>query len=163
MSCIHYTLRLLHLGGFAMSFREKSAWISFVVILVAFGFYFAAVTRHLLRPGAPHHDAAEHLGFFALFALLVIAVVVLEVALHILVAIRSPSDAHAPVDERDRLINLKAARIAFYVLMIGAFLSIGTMHLGATAVFMGNCVFFAIWIAELSRLGSQVVLYRRSA
>ena len=146
-----------------MSFREKSAWISFVVILVAFGFYFAALARHLLRAGSPHHDAAGHIGFFALFALLVIAVVVLEVVLHILVAIRSPSDAREPVDERDRLINLKAARVAFYVLMTGAFLSIGTMHLGATAVFMGNCVFFAIWIAELTRLGSQIVLYRRSA
>jgi hypothetical protein len=140
-----------------MSFREKSAWISFVVILVAFGLYFLTVGAHLLHRDYPHH------GFFALFVLLVIAVVVLEVVLHILVAIRSPSDARAPVDERDRLINLKAARIAFYVLTAGALLSIGTMHLGASAVFMGNCVFFAIWIAELSRLGSQVVLYRRSA
>lgn len=140
-----------------MSFREKSAWISFVVILITFGIYFAALTAHLLHPNYSHRN------FFALFVLLVIAVVITEVVLHILVAIRSPSDAKAPADERDRLINLKAARIAFYVLMTLSFLSIGTMHLGATAWFMGNCVFFAIWIAELSRLGSQVVLYRRIA
>jgi hypothetical protein len=140
------------------TFREQSAWISFVVILVAFGIYFGLLTAHLLRP-----ESSPHPHFFGLFMLLVAAVVVLEVVLHILVAIRSPSDAGAPVDERDRLINLKAARVAFYVLMTGAFLSIGTMHLGATAWFMGNCVFFAIWIAELTRLGSQVVLYRRMA
>jgi hypothetical protein len=140
-----------------MSFREKSAWISFFVILVAFGFYFAAYVNHLLHPGSPHPH------FFGLFLLLVVAVVVLEVVLHILVAIRSPSDANAPRDERDRLINLKAARIAFYVLMTLAFLSVGAMHHGATALFMGNCIFFAIWVAELTRFGSQIVLYRRTA
>ena len=140
-----------------MSFREKSAWISFIVILIVFGTYFADYAAHLLRPGYPHHH------YFALFMLGVVAVVILEVVLHILVAIRSPSDANAPRDERDRLINLKAARIAFYVLMTLAFLSIGTMHLGATALFMGNCMFFAIWVAELSRFGSQIVLYRRHA
>jgi hypothetical protein len=142
----------------ATTFREKSAWISFVVILVAFGIYFGLLTLHLLHP-----ESSPHPHFFGLFMLLVVAVVVLEVVLHILVAVRSPADAGAPVDERDRLINLKAARVAFYVLMTGTFLSIGTMHLGATAWFMGNCVFFAIWIAELTRLGSQVVLYRRMA
>ena len=140
-----------------MSFREKSAWISFFLILVVFGIYFADYTAHLLRPGYPHHN------YFAMFVLGVVAVVILEVVLHILVAIRSPADANAPADERDRLINLKAARIAFYVLMSLAFLTIGTMHLGATAFFMGNCIFFAIWLAELTRFGSQIVLYRRLA
>src|SRR5215469_8781609 len=141
-----------------MSFREKSAWISFVVILVAFGFYFAAYLSHLRHPGNPYPN------FFGLFLFLVVAVVVVEVVLHILVAIRSPSDANAPRDERDQLINLKAARIAFYVLMTLAFLSIGAMHHhGVTALFMGNLIFFAIWIAELTRVGSQIVLYRRHA
>lgn len=140
-----------------MSFREKSAWISFVVILVAFGLYFADYAAHLLRAGYPHHN------YPGLFLLLLIAVVVLEVVLRILVSIRSPLDAKAPRDERDRLIALKAARIAFYVLMVGAFLSIATMHLRATQVLMANSVFFSIWIAELTRLGSQVVLYRRTA
>lgn len=140
-----------------MSFREKSAWISFVVVLVVFGLYFADYAAHLLRPTYPHHH------YFGMFVLGVALVVVLEVVLHILVAFHSPSDADAPLDERDRLINLKAARTAFYVLLILAFLSIATMHLGSTAVFMGNCVFFAIWVAELTRLGSQVVLYRRTA
>ncbi|MGH8219343.1 MAG: hypothetical protein ACREUT_12405 [Steroidobacteraceae bacterium] len=140
-----------------MSFREKSAWISFVVILVVFGFYFADYAAHLLRRGYPHHH------YFGMFVLGVVLVVILEVVLHILVAVRSPSDANAPRDERDRLIGLKAARIAFYVLLTLAFLSIATMHLGATAFFMGNCIFFAIWVAELSRLGSQIALYRRHA
>ena len=140
-----------------MSFREKSAWISFVVILIVFGFYFADYAAHLLRPAYPHHH------YFGMFLLGVVLVVILEVVLHIVVAIRSPSDANAPRDERDRLVNLKAARIAFYVLLTLAFLTIGTMHMGASAVFMGNCIFFAIWVAELSRFGSQIVLYRRHA
>ena len=140
-----------------MSFREKCAWISLIVILGVFGLYFWDLATHVLGSGYPHRN------YGGLFVLLVVAVVVLEVVLRILVAIRSPSDAKAPRDERDRLINLKAARIAFYVLMVGAFASIGTIHAGATTGLMANSMLFAIWIAELSRLGSQVVLYRRSA
>ncbi len=140
-----------------MSFREKSAWISFVVILAAFGFYFGDLAAHMLRVGYPHRN------FAALFLLLLIAVVMLEVVLHFLIRIRSPADAGAPRDERDRLIDLKAARIAFFVLMVGAFLSIATMHAGAGVRLMANSVFFAIWIAELTRQGSKVVLYRRDA
>ena len=140
-----------------MSFREKSAWISFIVILGVFGFYFWDLAAHLLGSGYPHRN------YGAVFLLLVVAVVVLEVVLRVLVSIRSPLDARAPRDERDRLINLRAARIAFYVLMVGAFASIASIHAGATAGLMANCMLFAIWIAELSRLGSQVVLYRRSA
>lgn len=69
----------------------------------------------------PHHD------YPALFLFLLAAVVVLEVVLRAVVAIRWPSDAGAPRDERDRLIALKAAPIAFYVLVTGAFLSIASI------------------------------------
>jgi hypothetical protein len=140
-----------------MSFREKSAWISLVVILVVFGIYFGDLARHLLSP------VHAHRSYVVFFFLLVPLVVLLEVVLHILAAIRAPSDAKAPQDERDRFINLKATRIAFYVLVSGAFVSIGTVHVGAGPGLLANAVLCAIWLAELTRLGSQVYLYRRDS
>lgn len=138
-----------------MSFREKSAWISFISLLLAFGAYFGVVGHDLVAPGEHHPH------YFILFAALVVAVVILEAVLHIIVAARSPSDAKSPRDEREKLIALKATRPAFYVLLVGSFLAIATMHLGAHVWQLAHAVLFAIWLAELTRFGTQIYLYRR--
>lgn len=137
-----------------MSFREKSAWVTFV-LLMGFAIYFIEVANHWVNPAAPHEN------YFQLFVLLVIAIVILQAASHIVIAKQSPRDAKAPLDERERLIALRATRPAFFVLLVGAFLSIGTMHLGATPWTLAHCVLFAIWIAELTRFGTQIYYYRR--
>jgi H+/Cl- antiporter ClcA len=139
-----------------MSFREKSAWINFVLLL-AFGIYFGNVAAHLLDP------ARSHANYLQLFVLLVVAIVVLEIITHAVIAFRSPREARTPIDERERLIELRSTRPAFYVLLVGAFLSVGTIHMGASTWVLAHCVLFAIWIAELTRYGSQLYHYRRGA
>jgi hypothetical protein len=104
-----------------MSFREKSAWIS-LILLCAFGAIYLWNFVRILEDRPAFNDIYL---FFALVAALVIA----EVVLHLAIAIRSPKEARTPKDERERLIDLKATRAAFYVLMLGAFASIGTVHL----------------------------------
>jgi len=137
-----------------MSFREKSAWVTFVLLL-GFGIYFVEVASPWWNPTAPH------VNHFQLFILLLIAIVILEIASHIVITMQSPRDAKAPLDERERLIALRATRPAFFVLLVGAFLSIGTMHLGVSTWVLAHCVLLAIWIAELTRFGTQVYYYRR--
>jgi hypothetical protein len=139
-----------------MSFREKSAWIRFV-LLAGFGVYFAGIFNHWLNPTEPHTN------YFLLFVGLVIAIVVLEIATQAFMAIRSPQEAKAPIDERERMIALHATQPAFYVLLVGAFLSIGTMHLGANTWILAHCVLLSIWIAELTRFGTQIYYFRRGA
>ena len=136
------------------SFREKSAWISFLSILVVFGVYFWRVVQVIAGQGDPHETGQ-------LFFTLVVVLVVVEVVLHWLVAAQSPKEARSPKDERERLIELKATRVAFYVLLIGALLSIATIHHGAGRWELAHFVLFAIVVAELVRSGSQIVLYRR--
>jgi hypothetical protein len=139
-----------------MSFREKSAWITFVLLL-AFGIYFGDVAVHILDPTRPHAN------YLLLFVLLVVAIVVLEIITHAVIAFRSPREAQIPIDERERLIELRATRPAFYVLLVGAFLSVGTIHMGVSTWVLAHCVLFAIWMAELTRYGSQLYHYRRGA
>src|SRR5437867_13314691 len=101
-----------------------------------------------------------------LFSLsLLAALIVAEVVLHLLIAIRSPKDARTPKDERERLIDLRASRVAFYVLLIGAFTSLGFgLHFpGASRFTMGALLMGAIIAALLARFGTQIALYRRDA
>ncbi len=137
-----------------MSFREKSAWITFVLLL-AFAIYFGEVAQQLLVAGPPRVSG------FPLFLGLAGAVVALEILMHIVIAIRSPREARAPRDERERSIAQRATVPAFYVLLIGAFGAIGTMHLGANTWVLAHCVLFAIWVAQLTRYASLLYFYRR--
>src|SRR5215471_10105706 len=110
LSQIFFTLR-------RMSFREKSAWISFGCLLAVGGFWF----RNIVRVELYHvRQANPMLAFLSLLGALILA----EIALHLVIALRDPKEARTPKDEREKLIDLKAARVGFYVLMTGAWLSI---------------------------------------
>jgi hypothetical protein len=144
----------------SMSFREKSAWISLVSLAAVGGAYFWNFVRILIRQPA--------LSDVELFFALVAALIVVEVVLHLAIAIRAPRDARTPRDERERLIDLKATRFAFLVLLLGAFASIGTGHLhlahsGDRLFVMMHSVLFSIVVAEVVKFGSQIALYRRDA
>lgn len=135
-----------------LSFQEKSLWLMFVSLLGVFGFYFVkAVPLHAANV-LPHQ--------IVLFVLATVALVVLQVAGQIAVAI---FDRNAATDERDRLIGLKGTRNAAWVLATGVFFAL------CAAVFTeGNFIFthvlLAFWVlAQLVEIASQLILHRRGA
>ena len=135
-----------------MSFREKSAWISLILILLVFGPYFWLVGRSFA--GVGHVHAGTQFALITLFF-------VLEIVLHIAIGVQSPRDARAPKDEREILIELRATRVAFYVLFAGALFSIFTMHFRPTVWMLSQFVLLSIVIAELVKFASQIALFRR--
>jgi hypothetical protein len=141
-----------------MSFREKSAWISFVCLLL-FGALYAwhAVSGESFRM----RGIGPMVFVFGTMA----ALVALEIALHVAIALQSPKEARTPKDERERLIDLRASRVAFYALLIGTFSSIGAgMHLpGSSRFLMANWMMGSIIVTGLVRFGTQIALYRRDA
>jgi hypothetical protein len=138
-----------------MSFREKSAWITLITLVVLTLFYLT----HL--PPAWILDPPD--GFLLhVLAIGVAAFVVIEIVAHVIVAIRAPRDAQAPRDERERLIALKATSIAAYVYAI---LSLGSVfiviHLGANENGVFYCVFLSFILAEIVNYAARLVYYRR--
>ena len=139
-----------------MSFREKSAWISFVVI-ITFGLLWLLNVIGVEFYGLHQHP-------MKVFFVMLVALVAAEVGLHIAIALQSPREARTPKDERERLIDLKASRVGFYVLMVGAWASIATMHLPNSNRFtMAQAMMGSIIIATLTRFAVQIALYRRDA
>jgi hypothetical protein len=136
----------------AMSFREKSAWISVILIVAVFGPYFTLVARTFA--GTAHVHGGTQFALITLFVLL-------EIVLHLAVAARSPRDARAPRDEREDLIDLRATRAAFYVLLGGSLVAIFTLHFPVSVWMMSQFVLFAVVASELVRFGNQIRLFRR--
>jgi hypothetical protein len=77
------------------------------------------------------------------------------------VAMQSPKEARAPRDEREWLIELKATRVAFQVLVVGALAGVGLMHITSSAWVLGQHVLLAIVVAELIKFGVQILHFRR--
>lgn len=139
-----------------MSFREKSAWISFLTILAVFIPFFWNSFRQYR--GAVAGSEAVTTAF-----LLLATFVVLGIVLHVVVALRAPADARSPRDEREHLIDMRATRVAFNVLVVGALAAVATVHLTPRAWVMQQVVLFAIVAAQLVRFGGQILLFRRDA
>ena len=138
-----------------MSFREKSTWISFVLLLaISIPFFYQFVR---IESGSTSSE-----GSFHLFLALVIVFIVGEIVLHAIIAMQSPRDARAPKDERERLIDLKATRVAFFVLMTGALLVIVMVHFPVDRLEILQALLLSVVVAELTMLGARIVYYRRA-
>jgi archaellum biogenesis protein FlaJ (TadC family) len=133
-----------------MSFREKSAWISLISILVVTALFFMQETWTLTDPRALHA-----------LLLCFVALVLIEIVGHVVVAIQAPRDARTSKDERERLIDLKATRIAFYAFAVGAFGAISLLHVGASAVNISYHVLLAFAGAEIVSYAARIYFYRR--
>ena len=139
-----------------MSFREKSAWISVICLLAVFIPFFWNSYRQFT--GQVDGSAAVSVALW-----LLVTFVVLEIVLHAAIALQAPKDAASPRDERERLIEMRATRVAFQVLVLGALAAVGTLHLTRSAWVIQQVVLLAIVVAELVKFGGQVLLFRRDA
>jgi len=139
-----------------MSFREKAAWAALLSILLGFGAYFATLAHGMsTRRAAPDH-------YFGLLVAVVALITVAMRAFAVVVAVRAPDEARAPPDERDRAIEARSTRLAYYVLLVGTLASAGSSAGGAGLFWVLNGLLAAIVLAEAIRYGSQIVQYRRA-
>ena len=143
----------------SITHKEITAWISLAITLVVYGYYFSQ---------APHTQTAADMTW--LFIGAVVAVVVLQIVLQVIASI-----LHRPekTDERDRAIETKAYRIAYYVMAAGVTLMV-LQHLGfipqvilpadlplqARAV---HALVLTLAAAEVIRCATIVFFYRREA
>ena len=136
-----------------MSFREKTAWVSILSMSGIYGLYFWSVIR----------SGEQGRAQFGNLLSTVIALAIVQVALTIAVAVFAPREAKAPPDERDRLIGLRATRVAYAGLATGIACACFFGAFTPPIVFNANSLLFILVTAELLRSGCQVIQYRRGA
>jgi hypothetical protein len=146
-----------------LSYQEKSILGSLLAVVVVYGYYFASVLRNVSRP---EFDG----GSLGRLMLAVIAIIVIEVVYHIVLALESKTE---PKDERDTLIECKAYRNAYFLLATGAALVItyvivaglardaAPTRIIVTPFLTVNLVLFVMVVAELMKVLTQLFYYRR--
>jgi predicted amidohydrolase len=143
-----------------MSFREKTAWITLVTILVCFGAYYGAIISGMLRQTSWQ---AFHFGIMA-----IVGLVLLQVALNLAALLATPRDSRSASDERELMIHARSHVIGCYVLMIGMAGTLIVTHLPMRGeslvdliVRIVNVGGAAMVCAALSVAIAQIVMLRR--
>ena len=166
-----------------LSYQEMSILGSLLAIVVVYGYYFASVLGDASR-------AEFGGGNVARLVFTVVAIVVIEIVYHIVLALESKAE---PKDERDILIECKAYRNAYFLLTAGAcwvitgvilanlmgdapaanilmmpFLILAKLvreaaptRIVVTPFLTVNLVLFFMVLAELVKLLTQLFYYRR--
>lgn len=147
-----------------LSWQEKSLWGSLLAVLaVAVGYF----VRTLGMAARGEVDAGEVVSL-SVGAVVLLAVV--QILYQVLLALHARAE---PADERDRLIALRGARDAYFVLQAGLWLTI--MHLAAGALVQeaqfrwfspfvtGQIAVLVAVVAEVAKYVSQLIRYRLAA
>jgi hypothetical protein len=137
-----------------MSFREKSAWISLLSMAGIYAVYFWSLFPSMWRPAGS--------AFGGLLGTVIVLVIV-QTVLTIAIALSTPKDTKAPLDEREKLIELRATRFAYAVLAGSVACACFFGGFKPPIVFNANALLFMLVVAEILRSGSQIVQYRRGA
>lgn len=137
-----------------MSFQEKSTWVMFAIVLMVYGWYFAVVSNRI-----SDQNVAE-IAYRGVMVATVLALVVLAILSHIVIAVANPKDAET-ADVRDREINRFGEYVGGYVLGVGAFFALAMAILEIEHFWIANVILAGLVLSELVSLGTKLFLYRR--
>lgn len=137
-----------------MAFREKSAWLMSISLLVGGLFYFNAVNALSEQLG---QLAPPLIGLVVIYTIILIAIAIVG---HIVLAVLAPSDANETLDEREKTIMRRASDISSYVLGFGVITSLGTYLVGYGGDVLFYSVFVSLMLAQLVEYLCQIALYR---
>jgi hypothetical protein len=153
-----------------MPYREKIAWMSAVTTIAVWSIYFISVARVLFGSGT---DTAA--SFIGLFVGCTCALIVIQIVATILVALTARKESAAPPDERERLAEARATRVAFLVLSVSV-AAVGVLipligaarerlfpldPVGDTLLATCSGLLLALVAAEVVRSVGQIVVLRR--
>lgn len=146
----------MNMKSLNVSSEEKSTWVSLAIITFVFAGYFSQVYEGLMS------GTLDKAAVFGLFIGAVVSIVVLEVALHIVIAVLNVKDADQPSDERDRLFSMKAGNISGWVLGFGVLIiSAHTFIQELDSLWVANLLLFAVFVSQVVSYALQIFYYRR--
>jgi len=138
-----------------MSLRKKFAWPALRTLIAGIGGYVVIVTLGYQRI-LGHHQLLQ------IVTGLVAAIVILPPAIRAMLTRRMPRGALTEQDERERLFELKATRIAFFVLAIALMVSTPfIMHARGGRLEVIHCIAVAIALSYLVKFGVEIRYHRR--
>lgn len=147
-----------------LSYQEKSLIVSIITSVLVYTIYGVLVA---LRHQAGNFDSADEFHFWGIAILLLILVlvvveVIMQVVFNVINTIVTREEVDPSfVDERDKLIDLKATTYQFMVFGIGFLLAMGAIALGRSPTLMFALIMGFMMAAGIFGSIAKLYLYRR--
>ena len=138
-----------------MSYKEKSILASLILTVIIFGIYFIKVFATMSTTDSGLVNS------IVLFIGAVLYIVILEIIVHIILPIFYKNEHKDSDDERDKLIQLKATRISYFILVFGMFITTISLLLSLTPLLISNIILLSFIIAEITGFSIQLYYYRK--
>lgn len=138
-----------------MSFQGKSTALMLAIVVGVYGWYFITVARW-----ASDTPVAE-IAYQSLMGVTVLALIVLAIGGHILLAMFPPYRARQ-ADERDRFIEVKGESIGGGVLGTGAVAAIFLAMAEVDYFWIANTILLGLVLSEVVAGVAKLIFYRRS-
>ncbi len=147
-----------------MPHQEKNIYASLISAALIFGAYFWYVYALYQDGGFDGADANSLIGKSILG--LIIGGIIINIIMHIVINIIFAALENDPkpsfvVDERDKLIELRALRVSYYIFGAGYVASMIALAMGQTTFMVFNLIILSCAIATVTEALFQLALYRR--
>lgn len=140
-----------------MAFREKTAWIMSIALLLGGLFYWGVViagTRELGTTMPP---------LIPIIVVYVGLLVVISVVGHIGAALTSLKTANAPSDERETKIAARSTGLSDLIMGLGVMISLGFYLTNFDGNQLFHFVFGTLMTAQFVLYATQIVLFRQQS
>jgi len=138
-----------------MSFLERSAWAVVVATVAVYGSFFSWIAMRALSGAAPETGEAIMVLFSA-----TIAYIVLLIASHVAIAMLDRDGVAATPDERDRLVEMKAAQPTAFLLGCGVFVLAIAAYAHVEIMLLAHGLLALQVAATLLEFGARIRFYR---
>ena len=135
-----------------MSFKERNAAVTLIVLVVVYGGYAAWLSQ------GPHSAGQTLLAYLAVALVSVGLAIVLAISFAVYAALRGERDEES--DERDRRIGQMSSRNGYWVLLCGLW-AVPLLALFGTRVLAANAALLLLALAEGVNYASRLYYYRR--
>ena len=139
-----------------LTFQEKSNWASLIIMSVVWVNYFVRVQPVLADGTISREDS------IGLFIGAVVTLVILEIVVHIGLAVTNLKTADQPSDERGKIITSKAGNFSGWVLAICVVIIGGyAMFRDVSSVLIANLLLLALVLSQCVDYAMALFYYRR--
>ncbi len=138
-----------------MTFKEKSTWVHLVTTIIIFGFYFSKTFTVFFS------SKTVDPNLFNLFISAVILLIIIEIILHIILGILFYKQSEKGEDERDNLIELKATKVSYFILVLGVWITAASIIKITSPFILANIIMAFFILAEIVGWSIQLFHYRR--
>ncbi len=147
-----------------MSHQERNTIVELVCGLIIFSLYFYFVRQSYQAGMFDGADAGAQIGKLVLW--LIFGGIVLNIIGHVLSnviykTIKNNTNSSFIIDERDKLIELRAINIGYHIIGAGFIISMIALALGQSIFIVFNGIIFSFAFGTIIEASTKLYLYRR--